>query len=101
MIFQVAVTAADYAGKLSPKYVASLQGITFAAHYCFGKRTLLHGLFLLLLRKFCNGFIERSQGGVITFYPFVLIDSVCIQFLVMCAVMTKKTHKKGEKRQFR
>ena len=41
------VVAADYAGKLSPKYVASLQGIVFAAHYCFGKQCF--GLLLLLI----------------------------------------------------
>ena len=40
LLFQVMVAAAEYAGKLSPQYVASLQGIIFAAHYCFGM--LLH-----------------------------------------------------------
>ncbi|XP_055344541.1 major facilitator superfamily domain-containing protein 6-like [Paramacrobiotus metropolitanus] len=66
----VVVTAASYAAKLSPTFVASLQGIVFASHYCFGK-----GFGALI-----SGFLMNAYGSRATFQIFAVFY-ICLAFL--------------------
>ncbi|OQV12154.1 hypothetical protein BV898_13571 [Hypsibius exemplaris] len=69
------VAASDYSGKLSPKYVASLQGIVFAAHYCFGKGigSLIGGQLLSAFGA-RNAFRSFAVAYAVLFIFYVLAD---------------------------
>ncbi|GAU92452.1 hypothetical protein RvY_04530 [Ramazzottius varieornatus] len=73
----VMVAASDYAGKLSPKYLASLQGITCAAHYCIGKGggSLIGGL---LYNKFGPRLRFQDLLDDLSFCPTKLLSALTL-----------------------